>query len=290
MRPVLTVTPTATGEEVSITEEGEAFAKSIINGEIGSLTLKQIKGKQDNQSRNRFLRNFSEYKTNNKTSDYLNFLIHVILSKNSPKLQVPMAYFKAIIEKLGYNKHFSYRAFTHFHEIRTLGIALNYDQWKPVLDTIKVYYRKCNPEYQFESPYATSAVVATVNGVTIKMEFCQIKKNKSSSSQLHEIKPGDPNPYEQQQQQEQQEEQPQIEEEQPQIEEEQPQIEEEQPEQQEEQPQQQQEQPEQQEEEPQQQQEPLVDYTYDGFEFGDPWDAFNEHSIPFYDLFSNSDN
>ena len=90
--------------------------------------------------------------------------------------------------------------FVHFPEVRTICIALNYEQWWPVLDTIRVYRRQDDSDYQFDSPYATRADVVTINDVPIKMEFYKVRLN-GSSSYLHEIKPGDPNPFAQQPQQ-----------------------------------------------------------------------------------------
>ena len=204
--------------ELMITEEEIAIAEAIINKEIESITKKAIKGKQDQQSRDHFLTEFKNYMDTIKKNDiqYHNFLKYVILARSFLNdKNVPMEYLKAVMKKLNYNTHFSYRPFTHFPEIRTIGIALNYPQWSSILENIKVYRGKT--AYHYDSKDATSAVVVVdSDNNTFKIEFCQIR------NRLHEIEPQQeeeatitittaPIPVPQQPQQQQQDDEPSIE-------------------------------------------------------------------------------
>ena len=171
--------------ELMITEEEISIAEAIINKEIDNITKKKIKGKQDQQSRDHFLTEFRNHMDTIKKDDiqYRNFLKYVILARSFLNdKNVPMEYLKAVMKKLNYNTHFSYRPFTHFPEIRTIGIALNYPQWSSILESITVYRGKT--AYHYDSKDATSAVVVVdSDNNTIKIEFCQVR------NRLHEIEP-----------------------------------------------------------------------------------------------------
>ena len=174
---LLAITKEEVQKLLPISDEEIARAQSIVKKEIKDLREKSIRSKTDCSSRNSFITYFEHLerllKMEKNIIYYHIFLKRIILSKKFLNTNIPMEYFKAIIEKLGFNKHPSYRTFTKQREARTVAMAFNYPKWSPIMDTIKVYRRKNQSDYKFDCDCATSAVVATVNGVTTKTEFYQ---------------------------------------------------------------------------------------------------------------------
>ena len=170
------------GNCLIINDDEKLIAEEIVNQEIENIRKKEIKSKQDKQSRDKFLKSFDECLKDIKKDDqqYSKFLKNVLLSREFVTTKkIPMEYLKYVLQILKYNLHFSYRPFTHFPEIRTLCIALNYEQWEDVLNTIQVFRGKHS--FKYNSEEASSAVLVTDHNKELRIEFCQ------EHNRLHQI-------------------------------------------------------------------------------------------------------
>ena len=174
-------------DEFYLIESEISNAKDIIEQEINYLKLKINKNEKDQQSCNKFIEQFDEFyeKIKIDKQKHEKFLINVLLSKQFlDSKKVPLSDFRKVIEKLHYNNHFSYRAFTHFKEVRTIIVALNYEQWEEVINSIKII--KSQSRRNGENSVKTKTVTITVNNEEMRFEICSKVEQTPNSSENQE--------------------------------------------------------------------------------------------------------
>ena len=162
-----------------LSEDQKIEAESIMKMSFSQFSKKKIRNIRDRQSRTLFIQKCKNYiKTIEKDKmKYDRFLRGILefLSIINASDNIPMIYIIQALKSLDLHKNYTFRAFTHFYEIRPVVYSINQDLWGEIFKNIKLYNKNEDNGIKYTNEKADCGIVIEMKGKKIFIECLHIK-------------------------------------------------------------------------------------------------------------------